>query len=78
MTYIETVAEAEASGKLRELYDADLKALGYVPHYTEAMSLQPEVNAAWRQLSAAVRATMRLRQYELVTYAAALSLRCIY
>jgi hypothetical protein len=78
MAYIESVAEGAATGKLRELYEADRQALGYVPHYTQAMSLRPEVIAAWRQLSKAMRGAMRLRRYELVTYAAALALRCRY
>jgi hypothetical protein len=78
LPYIKSVSEEAATGKLQELYAADRQALGYVPHYTEAMSLHPEVAAAWRQLSAAIRSTMRLRRYELVTYAAALALKCTY
>jgi hypothetical protein len=78
MAYIETVPETDATGKLRELYDDDRRALGYVPNYTRAMSLHPEVNAAWRQLAQAIRSKMRLRRYELVTYAAALALKCTY
>ena len=78
MGFIRFVSEDEAAGNLAELYDADRKAMGYVPGYTRAMSLHPEANAAWRQLSTAIRATMRLRRYELVTYAAARALRCRY
>jgi hypothetical protein len=78
MAYIETVPEDAANSKLRDLYELDRQALGYVPNYTRAMSLHPEVNAAWRQLSLAIRSTMRLRRYELVTYAAALTLKCTY
>jgi len=33
---------------------------------------------AWRNLQNAVRAKMRLRRYELVTFAAADALRCTY
>jgi hypothetical protein len=78
MAYIETVPETDATGKLRELYDDDRQALGYVSNHLQAMSLHPEVNAAWRQLNQAIRSTMRLRRYELVTYAAALALKCTY
>ena len=78
MTHIETVREVDAVGVLRELYNSDLKSEGYVPNYTQAMSLRPEVIAAWRQLSKAIRSSMRLRRYELVTYATALALRCRY
>ncbi len=76
--FIETVDEIEATGLLKDLYDADRQANGYVPNYTQAMSLHPEVNAAWRELSKAIRSKMRLRRYELVTYAAARALGCRY
>ena len=76
--YIQTVSEADATGQLRETYDDDIKGLGYVPNYARAMSLHPETIAAWRQLMRAIRSQMRLRRFELVTYAAALALKCRY
>ncbi len=78
MASIQTIPPAEATGKLRELYDDDLKSQGYVANYTQAMSLRPEVIAAWRTLISAIRSKMRLRRYELVTFAAASALRCTY
>ncbi len=78
MASIQTIPPEEAAGKLQELYDDDLKSLGYVANYTQAMSLRPEVIAAWRNLIGAIRSKMRLRRYELVTFAAASALRCTY
>ncbi|MER3459418.1 MAG: hypothetical protein C4309_13000 [Chloroflexota bacterium] len=78
MTYIQTIPPEEAQGKLRELYDQDLKANGYVANYTQALSLRPEVIAAWRALSGAIRSNMDLRRYELVTIATASALHCTY
>lgn len=78
MTYIATIPESDATGKLHELYEADLKGLGYVANYTKVMSLRPEVIAAYRQLIGAIRGNMDLRRYELVTVAAASRLRCSY
>ena len=78
MAHIETVTEAGAAGKLKELYEADRQANGYVPNYAQAMSLNPDAIAAWRQLSQAIRSKMRLRRYELVTFATALALKCRY
>lgn len=78
MAYIETVPPEDADGLLRELYDQDVQTQGYVANYTRAMSLRPKAIAAWRQLSRAIRSTMPLRRYELVTLAAALALRCTY
>jgi hypothetical protein len=78
MSFIETVAPELAPDRLRDVYNDDLKNLGYVANYTKAMSLRPEVIAAWRNLVAAIRGKMRLRRYELVTIAAASALRCTY
>ena len=78
MAYIQTMSEAEATDKLAELYEANRKASGYVPNHAQAMSLNPGVIAAWRQLQTAIHAGMRLRRYELVTFAAALGLKCRY
>ena len=78
MAYIETVPEGEASGKLGEFYEADRRTNGYVANYTQAMSLNVDAVAAWRQLVQAIRSRMRLRRYELVTFAVAFALRCRY
>jgi hypothetical protein len=78
MTFIDTVAAEQAAGELRGLYDDDLRSLGYVANYTKAMSLRPEIILAWRHLVGTIRSTMRLRRFELVTFAAAAALRCTY
>jgi len=78
MAYIRTVPENEAAGELRELYDEDIKHQGYLANYTQAMSLRPKAITAWRQLTRSIRANMRLRRYELVTLAAAVTMRCTY
>ncbi len=78
MSYLRTISESEATGLLAELYRADRESLGYIPNYTKAMSLRPEAIAAWRELLRAVRSAMDLRRYELVTIAAASTLRCTY
>jgi hypothetical protein len=78
MTFIHTVPAEQATDKLQELYNDDLKSLGYIANYTQAMSLRPEVIAAWRNLIGTVRSRMRLRRYELVTFAAAAALHCTY
>lgn len=78
MTFIETVPEAEATGAVAEMYDADRNNFGFVPNFTQAFSLRPEVYAAWRQLNGAIKATMDLRRYELATVAAARRLRSSY
>ncbi len=76
MTYIRTIPPEEAEGQLKELYDGDFKNLGFVPEYSKAVSLRPEVLANWRTLLGSIRKHMRLRRYELVTMAAAVEMRC--
>ena len=78
MPFIKTIPEQQAEGKVKELYEADRKRVGYVPNYTKAFSLRPEVYEAWGRLLKAIRSNMRLRRYELVTLAAASALKCTY
>lgn len=78
MAFIRTIPEAEAAGPTRELYDQDRKAIGYVPNYTQALSLHPEIMQGWRVLSRAIRSNMDVRRYELITVVAAAAVRCTY
>lgn len=78
MTFIETVPEEQASGAIAEMYATDEEAFGYLPNFTRAFSLRPAAYAAWRQLNGAVKSSMDLRRYELVTVAAARRLRSSY
>ncbi len=78
MAFVRTVSEGEATGLLKELYDADVAAMGYVPNYSTVLSLRPEILAAYRTLGRAIRKGMDLRRYELVTLIVAARLRCSY
>jgi alkylhydroperoxidase/carboxymuconolactone decarboxylase family protein YurZ len=78
VTFIHTVPAEQAADKLQELYNDDLRSLGYVANYTKAMSLRPDVIQAWRHLIGEIRSKMRLRRYELATFAAAAAMRCTY
>ena len=78
MTFIETVAESDASAELTQMYETDREVFGHVPNLTRAFSHRPDVYAAWRQLNGAIKANMDLRRYELATVAAACRLRSSY
>jgi hypothetical protein len=78
MTFIKTIPEELASGQLLDLYQADKKINGYLPNYATAFSLHPEAYDAWKKLIIAVRSRMKLRRYELVTFATAMANRCTY
>lgn len=76
MAFICTIPLEGATGKLRELYDEDLRNQGYVASSTKSMSLRPEAMVAWRNLTGTIQATIDPRHYELATIAAASQLRC--
>jgi len=78
MTFVRTVPPDEATGLVKEHYDRDLQASGYIANYTQAFSLRPEAFGAWRALIRAIRGSMDSRRYELVTVIAASRLRCTY
>jgi hypothetical protein len=78
MTFIKTISEEQAESLVQDQYQAAQKSMGYVPNYTKAFSLRPEVYDAWTKLIGAIRSKMRLRRYELVTFAAAMALECTY
>ena len=78
MANIKTIPEDQAEGMLLDQYKAARENLGYVPNYIQALSMHPEVYDAWQKLIGAVRSKMRLRRYELVTFAAAMALNCLY
>lgn len=78
MTFIETIPEDGATGRAAELYSGDREAFGYLPNFTRAFSLRPDVYAAWRALNGAIKGGMDLRRYELATVAAARELGSSY
>lgn len=78
MAYIKTISEERAESLVQDQYQAARKSMGYVPNYIKAFSLHPEVYDAWTNLIGAIRSNMRLRRYELVTFAAAMELKCTY
>ena len=78
MSYIETISRQDATGTIKELYQAEEAEFGYIPNYLRLFSHRPEVYQAWEQLIAAVRSNMTLRRYELVTLSAARALGGTY
>ncbi len=78
MAYIHTVSEDDAQGVLNEQYLNARKDKGYIPNYVQVFSLHPEVYDAYNKLAGTIRSRMRLRRYELATFAAAMALGCTY
>jgi uncharacterized peroxidase-related enzyme len=78
MAHIRTYSPVEGGPLVQEQYQSALKTMGYVPNYVQAFSLRPEVYEAWTKLISAIRSQMKLRRYELVTFAAAMAMGCKY
>jgi len=78
MPYIKTIPEEQAENLVLEQYQAAQKLFGYVPNYTKAFSIRPNVYDSWWKLASSIRSKMHLRRYELVTFAAAMVMKCSY
>ena len=78
MSYLPTVPPEEATGEVKEMYDADLAQQGYVANYTRAFSVRPDVEKRWLALKDAITSDMDPRLYELATVAAATAIRSSY
>ncbi len=76
--FIETVPYESAADDLKAFYDQDLKDLGVVASTTKSFSLFPDTFRGWRELLGSIRKHIRLRHYELTTFAAAQALGCTY
>ena len=74
MSFIQTVAAADATGELREMYLRQQQSWGYVPAYARAFSARPELMTLWARLLAGIRRSIAPRRFELATVAAAVAL----
>jgi uncharacterized peroxidase-related enzyme len=75
MSYIETVSLEDATGEVREMYERQQGAWGYVPNYAKSFSHRPEVMARWGRLLAELQRPWDKRRLEMITFAAAHELR---
>jgi uncharacterized peroxidase-related enzyme len=78
MAFIEIAADRDAGEEAARLFAEDQESLGYIANHTRLFARRPAVSGAWRQLNAAIKASMELRRYELATLAAARRLRSTY
>ncbi len=78
MAFIDLVSEETATGDTAKIYADARSARGFVPNFTRAFGLRPQVFSAWQQLNGSIRNSGDLRRYELATLAAARTLRSSY
>jgi len=76
--FIDTVPNDKATGRLREFYDDDIKDSGLPSNTTRTFSLLPETWEGWMGLIKSIRKHIRLRNYELTTFAAAMEMGCTF
>ncbi len=75
MAFIREISIEASTGKVRKLYEDDLRTLGYVANSTKVFALRPDVHASWLKLLESIRAKMPPRRYELVALAVEAQLR---
>jgi len=78
MAFIEQVTDGEATGRAREILEADRAATGYVQNHVRAFASRPDVLDAWGELRKAIAGPMDTRRYEVATVAAASEIRSSY
>ena len=78
MAFISTTVPAAASGEVREMYERQQRAWGFVPNYARPFSHRPEVMGLWADLQRGLRCHVDRKRFELVTFAAACALRSSY
>lgn len=78
MAFIETISSRQANGGVRKMYARQQAKFGYVPNYAKIFSHRPEIMRLWADLLRGIRRNLDDRRFELVTLAAAFSLRSSY
>ncbi|MET1005380.1 MAG: hypothetical protein ABWX96_07515 [Propionibacteriaceae bacterium] len=78
MGYLRDLDETDVGPQAQQLFAEERAEQGYVANYTQLFARRPEVNAAWENLSGAIRSGMDRRRYHLVTLIAARGLRSSY
>jgi len=78
MAFIRTIPPREAKDAVRDMYQRQQAAFGYVPNYAKLFSHRPEVMERWVKLLAAIKRPVDSRRFELITFAAAHALRNSY
>jgi len=75
MTFINTIPESQIGDDVRAMYERQQSFWGFVPNYAKVFCWRPEIMGLWAQLQAGIKRHMDKRRFELVTFAAAHTLR---
>src|SRR3954452_20234834 len=76
--FIDAPDESSVDPEVKDWYERQRAAWGYLPNYAPAFATRPDVAEAWNTLNNAVRGHMDRRRFELATIAAARVYRSTY
>jgi uncharacterized peroxidase-related enzyme len=75
MAFIDTIPEADGDADVLAMYQRQRAHWGFVPNYAKVFCYRPEIMALWAALQAGIKRHMDKRRFELITFAAAHTLR---
>lgn len=81
MSWIRTISEADATGLVKEVYEAKIRQKGSVGPIRKVLSLKPELLAAWDQLANLVTfggSRLGRRREELIAVVCSAKMECSY
>ena len=81
MAWIETIAEEDATGRLKEIYDQSQSQMGFVGNIVKAHSLKPDFIDAWAPFMRAVAfggTSLGRRREEMLAVLISAHLKCRY
>jgi len=75
MAFIDTIPDSDINADVRAMYERQQSFWGFVPNYARVFCYRPEIMGLWAQLQAGIKRNMDKRRFELITFAAAHTLR---
>jgi len=75
MSFIQTIPDSEVDADVQAMYQRQQSFWGFVPNYAKVFCYRPELMALWAQLQVGIKRHMDKRRFELITFAAAHTLR---
>ena len=75
MAFIDTIPDSDINADVRAMYERQQSFWGFVPNYARVFCYRPEIMGLWAQLQAGIKKNMDKRRFELITFAAAHTMR---
>ena len=75
MSFIDTIPDDEINDDVRAMYERQKSFWGFVPNYARVFCYRPELMKLWADLQIGIKRNMDKRRFELITFAAAHTLR---